>query len=102
MKEEARIWLVDDRSNDSGGPIERHKIYRASNGYGASVIKGWGTYGGDKGLWELAVIEFMGSSDDYGLIYDTPVTNDVLGYLTLEEVDKILLQIAELPPRKGK
>lgn len=39
------------------------------------------SYGGDEGLWEVALI---GPTGD--ICYDTPVTDDVLGYLTDDEV----------------
>lgn len=62
------------------------------NGYGASVIRGPQSYGGPEGFYELAV--FRG--DD--LCYDTPVTDDVEGWLTPERVTELLQQIAALPP----
>lgn len=64
------------------------------NGYSASVIKGPYTYGGDEGLYELAVLH--GGS----IVYDTPVTNDVEGYLTPEKVTELLQQIEALPRRE--
>lgn len=64
------------------------------NGYGASVIKGFGSYGYEQGLYELAVIK--GNHDVYSLEYGTPITDDVLGYLTEDEVSSLLAQIEEL------
>ena len=61
------------------------------NGFGASVVKGPYTYGGDEGLYELAVLDKTGD-----LTYDTPITNDVLGHLTEEGVTNILSQIQNL------
>jgi hypothetical protein len=61
------------------------------NGYGASVIIGPHTYGGEDGLYELAVL-----GKDKKLTYDTPVTDDVEGYLTEEAVTKLLEQIQKL------
>ena len=58
------------------------------NGYGASVVRSQYTYGGDKGLYELAVF-----GKDGHITYDTPITNDVLGYLKPEDVTDILEQI---------
>ena len=58
------------------------------NGYGASVVRSQYTYGGDRGLYELAVF-----GKDGHISYDTPITNDVLSYLKAEEVTKILEQI---------
>ena len=61
------------------------------NGYGASVVKTPHTYGGDMGLYELAVF-----GKDGHITYDTPVTNDVEGYLSEDAVTKLLEQIQEL------
>jgi hypothetical protein len=60
------------------------------NGYGASVVKHDYSYGGKDGLYELAVIK------DDDLCYTTPVTNDVEGYLSEDEVTELLKQIQEL------
>jgi hypothetical protein len=70
------------------------KIYRFDNGYGASVVCTPFTYGGDAGLMELAVIKFAG--DDWSLNYDTPITNDVTGWLDDNAVERLLEQIAAL------
>jgi len=61
------------------------------NGYGASVVIGPYTYGGEDGLYELAVL-----GKDGKLTYDTPVTDDVEGYLTEDAVTKLLEQIQKL------
>jgi hypothetical protein len=66
-------------------------IVQFSNGYGASIVQGPHTYGGSKGLYELAVF-----GKDGGITYDTPITDDVLGYLSEEEVEKTLLDIKNL------
>jgi hypothetical protein len=61
------------------------------NGYGASVVVGPYTYGGEDGLYELAVLDSNGK-----LTYETPITNDVEGYLTEDDVTKLLEQIQSL------
>lgn len=61
------------------------------NGFGASVVKGPHTYGGKDGLYELAVLD-----EDGHLCYTTQITNDVEGYLTEEDVTKLLIQIQNL------
>lgn len=76
-------------NRDFGG--ERAVVYFA-NGYGASVVRGPYTYGGDKGLFELAVI----LRADESLVYTTPITDDVLGHLTPEDVTQALGKIAAL------
>ena len=61
------------------------------NGYGASVVKGEYTYGGRDGLYELAVLDSDGK-----LTYETPVTSDVEGYLSEDDVTRLLEQIQNL------
>ena len=61
------------------------------NGYGVSVVRTSWTYGGKEGLYELAVLDTQGN-----LTYDTPVTNDVIGYLSEEEVSDIMEQVQKL------
>lgn len=73
-----------------------HYIYRFPNGFGASVIRHEGSYGFEEGLYELGVTEWF-SDADWHLTYDTEITNDVLGYLTEEEVLQVLMCIKELP-----
>ena len=68
------------------------KTYTFDNGYGASVICNQGSYGNTDGLFELAVLDKNGN-----LCYDTPITDDVEGYLFQGVVD-ILNDIAELEP----
>jgi hypothetical protein len=65
------------------------------NGYGVSVVRGPGSYGYEAGLWELAVL--VGDEREYTLCYDTPITNDVIGYLSQEEAIELCDKIAALP-----
>lgn len=67
------------------------------NGYCASVVQGPYTYGGSQGLYEMAV--GAGAEGKWTIVYDTPITDDVLGYLTPEQVTKHLSEIAALPER---
>lgn len=62
------------------------------NGYGASVVRHSFSYGYDLGLWELAVLD-----SDGNLTYDTPITDDVIGRLTEDEVASLLAGIEALP-----
>jgi len=66
-------------------------IFTFWNGRGASVVRGEYTYGGPEGLWELAVL-----SKDGDLDYDTPITYDVLGHLSWNDVGEILRRISML------
>lgn len=61
------------------------------NGFGVSVVSHTYSYGGKAGLYELAVLDSNGE-----LTYDTTVTNDVIGYLSPEEVTEIMEQVQVL------
>jgi hypothetical protein len=71
-----------------GGVMSRIQF---ENGYGASVVCTPYTYGGDKGLYELAVLDSEGS-----LTYATSVTDDVIGYLRPEDVTDVMEKIQQL------
>jgi len=58
------------------------------NKYGISVVSTNYSYGGRDGLYEIAVLDSEGD-----LTYNTPVTSDVIGYLSPEEVTDIMKQI---------
>lgn len=84
------------RSGPAGDGVQ--KLYRFPNTYGASVVRHQYSYGGDAGLWELAVALFHGEgADDFKICYTTPVTDDVLGWLSDGEVELVLDHIAALP-----
>lgn len=78
------------------------KIYRFPNGYGASVVQVelfglFDSYTDDDDDWELAVLKFDSpDSDEYELDYDTPITDDVLGYLSMDDVENTLAEIEDL------
>lgn len=71
-------------------------IFRFDNNYGASVVKFSGTYGYRSDLWELSVIGFD-ETGVYNVIFDTPITDDVIGHLTDGEVCWYLGRIRDLP-----
>ena len=72
----------------------QHK-YAFPNNYGASVVKHDFSYGGQNGLWELAVLDY--SIDKEGEIsYHTPITQDVIGHLTWKNVEEFLYEIKQL------
>ena len=60
------------------------------NGYSVSVIKTQYSYGGNRGLYEMAIMK------DNEIVYDTEITNDVLGHLTPEDVTELMIKIQDL------
>jgi hypothetical protein len=50
------------------------------NGYGIDIVKHNASYGRENDLWEIAVMK------DGRCNYDTVITDDVIGWLTSEEV----------------
>jgi hypothetical protein len=69
-----------------------HKVFEFDNGYGASVVSHSGSYGGNAGLFEIAVLDNRGH-----IVYDTPVTSRVAGYLDFADVVAVLDKIKQLP-----
>jgi hypothetical protein len=65
------------------------------NNYGASVVRHSGSYGNKQGLYELAVTKYDGDGE-WNLCFRTPLTNDVLGFLTEDDVTNYLKQIEQL------
>ena len=64
------------------------------NGYGVSVIRSSYSYGGDRGLYEMAVMR------DGDIDYSTPVTDDVLGHLSEAEVTEHMAAVQTLPRKE--
>ena len=65
-------------------------IFSFGNGYGASVVNHSISYTNGDDEWELAVLK------DTFLTYDTPITDDVIGYLKVDEVIILLDKIEKL------
>ena len=87
------MTIIVERSINNG----TQEIHRFDNGYGASKVMHDCSYGGDRCLWEIAVIKFTGDGVlDCHITYDTPITTDVIGHLTYTEAQAVLQQIKEL------
>jgi hypothetical protein len=65
------------------------------NGYGASVVRSQYSDGGEKGLYEIAVLDIDGQKCN-----TTPVTDDVIGYLRDIDVTDVMVKIQQLPSVK--
>lgn len=65
-------------------------LYSFSNGFGASVIRNFMSRGSSAGLFEVAVM-WRGK-----LWYESEITDDVIGNLTIDEVVLVLADIESL------
>ena len=73
-------------------------IVRYPNGYGVSVIRARKSYGGEAGLFEVAVLSEH-SQGKWRIDYGTPITNYVIGYCTPRKVTSIMKRVAALEPK---
>jgi hypothetical protein len=89
---EIEPWKVLDHSSPIA-PLEQW-IYKFPNGFGASVVRGTHTYGGQEGLYEITVLKFDG--DDFRRTCATPITDSALGWQALEDVAAVLVKVAAL------
>ena len=97
-------------SPEVSGKGSTQKIFMYSNGYGASVVQGFMTFG----LPELAVLHFekpvrpyrtkskrlkkkaLKKAGGYDLTYSTPITDNVKRYKDIRELQRDLNKIAKL------
>jgi len=70
-------------------------VFMFPNDYGASVIRHTYSYGSENGLWELAVLD-----ENEDICYDSDLTEDVIGYLTEDNVIEHLELIFKLVKNK--
>ena len=83
--------LEFEQVNDAPYMVGKKSRMHFDNGYGVSVVSHSYSYGGKDGLFEIAVLD-----KDGNLTYDTHVTNDVIGYLTEEEVSGVMKEVQSL------
>ena len=79
------------------GPNAIRALVEFPNGYRASIVRHAGSYGGKEGLFELAVMDSQNQ-----IVYDTPVTSDVLGWLNPNGVEEAVNSVEALPPRAAR
>ena len=96
--------FIDEIKNPKGTPLrydkfkqyeietneKGHWIFKFPNNYGASVIKHYGSYNYEEDKFELAVLH------NNKLTYSTPITDDVIGWLSNDEVINLLETIKSL------
>ena len=83
--------LEFEQLNDAPYMVGKKSRMHFDNGFGVSVVSHTHSYGGRSGLYEVAVLDKDGL-----LTYETPVTSDVIGYLSEEGVTDVMKQVQEL------
>lgn len=68
----------------------KHAILNFPNGYGVSVLFGDVFYSNGIDSYEVGILK------DGVLCYSTPITDDVIGYVSKEGVTRIMKQVQEL------
>jgi hypothetical protein len=96
MAEQAR----KEAPENTNSVLEKYKdnvqaLMFFKNGYGISVVGGYGLYGDGKTTFEAAVMR--GTRKGCSICYDTYITDDVLGYLSKDDITKTMEQIQRLP-----
>jgi hypothetical protein len=81
---------IEFKTNPMGEEFGITSRTKFKNGYEASVVKSEHSYGGRDGLYELAIFK------DGEICYDTPITDDVIGYLSMKDVTDTFIKIQEL------
>lgn len=70
----------------------KQALVKFDNGYGASIITSPLVEGAKNGRYELAVL----NNETKNIVYNTEITNDVLGNLSKIEVGNVLVRIKNL------
>ena len=81
---------IEFKTNPMGADFGIVSRTQFDNGYEVSVVRSEHSYGGNKGLYELAIFK------DGEICYDTPITNDVIGYLRPIDVTDVMEKIQKL------
>jgi len=82
--------VFEERPAYYGKGETRAELY-FDNGYGVSVITGASAYSNKDAPYELAIM-WAG-----GIVRFTGITDDVLGWLTEEDVTTYMIKVQELP-----
>lgn len=65
-------------------------ILNFDNGYGVSVLFGESFYSDGYNTYEMAILK------DGNICYDSGITEDVLGYITKNEITEYMIKIQQL------
>jgi hypothetical protein len=84
--------MQDDLTGLEHGRVDLKLFF--NNGFGVSVVRHSHSYGGVDGLFEAAVLH--GTEERWEITYDTPITGNVMGWLSWSEVQQVVGRVALL------
>lgn len=71
------------------------RVIQFDNGYGFSIVSNKFSYGGSKGLFQIALLDETGN-----IMYDKEIGfGDVVGHLDFDDVALLIKAVSALPPR---
>lgn len=76
----------DERIRPFGGS---RAVIEFENEYGLSIVEGHGCYQ-DEGTYEVGILH------EGSLTYDTSITDDVLSYQSVEDIEKLMVEVQNL------
>lgn len=88
VNDEYKQYLITEKELYDGVQY----VFKFPNDYGASVIKTRYSYGYKQNLWEMGLIFFY-EDGNWNLTYERDFYDDVKGYLTDDEVNRLLEKI---------
>lgn len=92
--EEYTCYIENVYGNGDNTDIQYIRYF--DNGYGISILQSKYAYcDKENNTFEVAVINHEGD-----VVYDSGITDDVMGYQTVDEVFEIIDQIKNLPKRQ--
>lgn len=88
-------WNAHSDLIDITGVLGVQSVMFFDNGFGVSVVGGtMGSYGDGIKTFEVGILK--GTKDGYSLTYETPITEDVIGHQTKEQITEILKDVQKL------
>tara|TARA_R100001510_G_scaffold1129_1_gene888 strand:- start:222 stop:707 length:486 start_codon:yes stop_codon:yes gene_type:complete len=85
-------WTLVYSDNEDGRALDRYAraTVNFTNGYYISIINGMYSQG-DVDEYEIALL------NRDGICYDTPLADDVVGFLTMEDIEQFVRDVSKLP-----
>ena len=84
-------YIIDINAYHKGMQV----VFQFDNGYGLSVVSHSFSYGHEDELFEIGILKFH-PDGTYELTYETPITGDILGHQSKEDLINVIEQAINL------